>query len=249
MPSAQQVLDVARAEIGQGENPRGSNRTKYGRWFGFDGVAWCSMFACYVLNAAGAGNLVAGAKTAKGSAYSGDVLEHFRRQGRVSMSPQPGDLVVWDWPGVGTNNDHIGFVEVVYTGAQVGTIEGNSPGSGFSYDVVGRHVRDRYRSVRGYCHPAYSGATSAPPPRTPPPPAPKKDEDEMQMFVRGDQTPTVYLLSEKGLLNVKSAQALADLNYLGFGHSPLPAGTKVETNNGVKVLIVAQRLVDELLSA
>src|SRR5207247_270691 len=75
--TAQQVLDVARGQIGYREEPPGSNVTKYGAWFGVNPAPWCSMFVSWVMNTAGAGALVAGARTAKGAAYSGDMLEHF----------------------------------------------------------------------------------------------------------------------------------------------------------------------------
>jgi hypothetical protein len=159
--SVAQLLDVARREIGVTETPRGSNITKYGLWFGLSPAPWCSEFVCYVANAAGAIEYVAGARTARGSAYSGDVLELYRRRGRVDMTPRPGAFVIWDWPNAGTLNDHIGIVELVYANGNVGTIEGNSVGVGQVTDSVGRHVRHPTRSVRGYCHPPYAGAPVA----------------------------------------------------------------------------------------
>ena len=35
-----EIIRIAEKEIGQGEKPLNSNRTKYGKWFNFDGVAW-----------------------------------------------------------------------------------------------------------------------------------------------------------------------------------------------------------------
>jgi len=45
------ILEIASKEVGQGEVPLNSNKTKYGKWFGFDGVAWCGMFVswCYAM--------------------------------------------------------------------------------------------------------------------------------------------------------------------------------------------------------
>jgi hypothetical protein len=246
--SAAHLLDVARAEIGQGESPRGSNLTKYGAWFGVNPTAWCSMFVSWVANMAGAPELVAFRGHPKGSYYSGDILDLYAARGRVSMTPQVGDFVVWDWPGVGTQNDHIGIVEVLYSGGRIGTIEGNSPGSGYAYDVVGRHTRDAFRSVRGFCHPAYSGVAPTPSSAPLPPPPVAVQEVEMSLFVRGDAGPIVYELAEgRPPRNIKSPATLADLAFLGFGHSVIPAGTRVETINGVKVIVVAQRFIDELL--
>lgn len=39
--SAETVIAIARGELGKTENPPGSNRTKYGEAFGWDGVPWC----------------------------------------------------------------------------------------------------------------------------------------------------------------------------------------------------------------
>ena len=45
--TAEKVLAVARGELGNTESPAGSNRTKYGKWFGLDGYAWCMMFVMW----------------------------------------------------------------------------------------------------------------------------------------------------------------------------------------------------------
>ena len=42
--SAKKILDTALAELGYRESPFGSNRTKYGQWYGLDGQPWCVMF-------------------------------------------------------------------------------------------------------------------------------------------------------------------------------------------------------------
>ena len=44
MARVSDVLNIARGELGYTESPQGSNRTKYGRWFGRDGNPWCMMF-------------------------------------------------------------------------------------------------------------------------------------------------------------------------------------------------------------
>ena len=43
------VLQIAVGELGVMELPSGSNRTKYGSWYGLDGQPWCMMFVqwCY----------------------------------------------------------------------------------------------------------------------------------------------------------------------------------------------------------
>ena len=47
------VLAIAKAEIGYTETPADSNRTKYGRWFGMNGQPWCMMFIMWCFFEAG----------------------------------------------------------------------------------------------------------------------------------------------------------------------------------------------------
>lgn len=34
------IVSIAQSQIGTTEQPSGTNKTKYGKWFGLDGVAW-----------------------------------------------------------------------------------------------------------------------------------------------------------------------------------------------------------------
>lgn len=43
MPNADDVLALAASDDGYAETPAGSNRTKYGAWYGLDGNPWCAM--------------------------------------------------------------------------------------------------------------------------------------------------------------------------------------------------------------
>jgi hypothetical protein len=201
--AAAQLLDVARREIGVTEMPRGSNNTKYGAWEGVNPAAWCSSFVSWCANAAGAIELVAFPGHPRGSSYSGDILELYRSRGRVSMTPTPGDFVVWDWPNAGGLNDHIGIVELVYANGNVGTIEGNSVGIGEVTDSVGRHVRHPTRYVRGYCHPLYAGAPVMTKPVVVPPHPNPVPEVRMGMIVNRFEVPagrpdTAWVPAEAG---------------------------------------------------
>ena len=53
MATANEILAVARKELGVKESPAGSNRTKYGAWYGLDGQPWCMMFVQWVFDQAG----------------------------------------------------------------------------------------------------------------------------------------------------------------------------------------------------
>ena len=51
--SADKVIRVARSQKGRRERPPGSNRTKYGKAFGLDGVLWCGIFVWWVFDKCG----------------------------------------------------------------------------------------------------------------------------------------------------------------------------------------------------
>ena len=44
MSYSEEVLEIARAELGVQEYPAGSNKQKYGVWYGMNGVQWCMEF-------------------------------------------------------------------------------------------------------------------------------------------------------------------------------------------------------------
>jgi hypothetical protein len=47
------AFKLAESQIGTKEKPFGSNRTKYGEWYGFNGVAWCAIFVSWCLSHSG----------------------------------------------------------------------------------------------------------------------------------------------------------------------------------------------------
>ena len=53
MASAEAFVAAAAGELGNTESPAGSNRTKYGKWFGLDGYPWCMMFVQWCAGQAG----------------------------------------------------------------------------------------------------------------------------------------------------------------------------------------------------
>jgi cell wall-associated NlpC family hydrolase len=116
--SASQIVKVAESQIGTGENPEGSNCTKYGPC-----EEWCSLFAAWVWQHAGVP--LPGATATYG--YSGSLYTWNREHGgRVlppSATPAPGDLVFY---GTGPEaSDHVGIVSRVSRGGRITTIDGN----------------------------------------------------------------------------------------------------------------------------
>ena len=122
--TAEKVLAIARKELGSTESPAGSNRTKYGKWFGLDGQPWCMMFLMWVFHMAGALDLLP-ARTAS----CGALMRAAKAAGCwVTSGLRPGDVVIYDFPG-GAAADHCGIVERVTAGG-VAAIEGNTSQAG-----------------------------------------------------------------------------------------------------------------------
>jgi Putative peptidoglycan binding domain/CHAP domain len=148
LPSAAGVraLAVAVGEIGTKERPAGSNRTKYGRWFGVDGVRWCNIFVSYCF-AEGAGVVLCAGSHGdgmgpRGCAYVPTTLAWLRSQGYWlgRTTPLPGDVVIYDF---GAGPHHIGIVESNAGGGEFVAIEGNT-GHGDDADGGAVMRRERY---------------------------------------------------------------------------------------------------------
>ena len=148
--TAEKVLAVARGELGEKESPANSNRTKYGRWFGLDGYAWCMMFVMWVFAQVGALKLLP-----KRTASCGDLMRAAKAAGCwVTKDYRPGDVVIYDFPG-GAATDHCGIIEKVsLTGVTV--IEGNTSqaGSQSNGGMVCRKTRP-YSQIVGVVRPKY----------------------------------------------------------------------------------------------
>lgn len=143
--TAETVLGIARGELGNRESPAGSNRTKYGRWYGLDGQPWCMMFVMWVFSQAG---MPLPYKTASCSGLLNWYREN--RPESVKKAPAPGDIVIY-------NFGHTGIVEAVGRGA-ITAIEGNtSPGTAGSQDNGGQVCRKtrKARLVTAYIRPDY----------------------------------------------------------------------------------------------
>jgi hypothetical protein len=130
--AGRKALAEARRWIGTKEDPPGSNRTPFGRWFGLDGVPWCNIFVSFCF-ARGAGYTIAqgfvGAGcTSRGCAYVPTTEAWLRATGMWigRVEPLPGDIAVYNWDG--GPPDHIGIVESGRDGT-FRAIEGNSDGA------------------------------------------------------------------------------------------------------------------------
>ena len=122
MATADKLLTIAAGELGTVEAPAGSNRTKYGKWYGLDGEPWCMMFVQWCCHRAGV-------KLPARTASCGGLMRVAKQFGGwVTKDLQPGDVVIYDFPG-GADTDHCGIVEQV-TASGIVAIEGNTSEAG-----------------------------------------------------------------------------------------------------------------------
>lgn len=140
---ADNLLKIAAGELGTTESPSGSNRVKYGAWYGLDGNPWCMMFVQWCFDRAG---LALPCRTASCSALLAWYREH--QPERVVNDPKRGDIIIYHF-------GHTGIVES--TGrATVTAIEGNTSAGESGSQSNGGGVFRRVRSktlVKAYIRP------------------------------------------------------------------------------------------------
>ena len=117
------IVDIARGEIGNTEEPPDSNITKYSKWFGLSGVPWCAEFVSWVYYHAGFPLPNIGFK--KGFAGCQTAVAYFKKNNRVVNNPAEGDIVFFDWNGDG-RFDHTGIFVRKIDDIYFETVEGNT---------------------------------------------------------------------------------------------------------------------------
>lgn len=149
--SRSKILEVAKAELGECEQPPNSNKNKYGKWYGFNGYAWCAMYVSWVYDQAG--HPLGHIEDAKGYRSCQGGYRYWKGKGRLTTDPLPGDIVLFDWNGDG-HADHTGIFEKwVVPGVSFMAYEGNTA---FGNDSNGGMVMSRQRnaaSVRAFVNP------------------------------------------------------------------------------------------------
>lgn len=128
------ALEGATTWVGYAEQPDGSNNTIFGDWYGVNYQPWCAIFCtyCYEIEAGGSPSFVRGSNYAYVPYIVADARS--RRNGlSIPGSPEPGDLVCYDWGWDGTF-DHVGLFEG-WTGdspSEFSAIEGNTSPTNYS---------------------------------------------------------------------------------------------------------------------
>jgi len=142
------ITRIAEKEIGAGEKPLNSNKTKYGKWFGFDGVAWCGMFVswCYAF----AGFQLPKIGFSKGYAGCQTAVAYFKKTNQITTKPIEGDIVFFDWNADG-RYDHTGIFVKWIDDNTFEAIEGNTA---VGNDSNGGQVmkRKRNKNVAIFAH-------------------------------------------------------------------------------------------------
>jgi len=127
MNTAENLLDIASAELGTTEYPPGSNKVKYNTWYYGREVSgssypWCMAFVQWCFHQAGVDLPI---KTAS----CGALMRAAKKAGCwVASGFQPGDVVIYDFPG-GAATDHCGIIESADK-STVTAIEGNTSEKG-----------------------------------------------------------------------------------------------------------------------
>ncbi len=117
------IVAAARAELGQAEQPPGSNDSpriaQYRTATAGSGVGpWCNYFVSWLAKGAGA-PLGEQGQGFGAVAATWDWAQRIGRAKPPTSPPQPGDLIIWD-------GRHMGVVEQVLPDGRIQTIEGNS---------------------------------------------------------------------------------------------------------------------------
>lgn len=214
------LLNIAKKEVGYTESPPGSNRTKYGKWYGLDGNPWCMMFVMWCFQQLDALSILP-----MRSASCGQLMRKAQELG-VWVGPQniqPGDILIFDFPGNAVKTDHTGICEsVMQNGGNVCgaySIEGNT---GTGNDANGGAVMRRTRPVAhilGAVRPAWDKIAI-------PDPAPVHKVGNTVRFTGSTQ----HISSDKDAKAVKATPCTAKITYIkqGGGYPYHVVGSGVE---------------------
>ena len=170
MATSNELLNQARAWIGKKES-NGSHKEIIDVYNGHKPLArgykvkytdsWCATFISALAIKCNCTDII------PTEASCGKMIELFKNIGcwqeDGNVTPNPGDIIFYDWDKKDGWPEHVGIVESV-SGNQITVIEGNKS------DAVGRRtIAVGHASIRGYGVPKYSSNTTVTPTPTPQP--------------------------------------------------------------------------------
>ena len=197
------VRAQAASQIGyNGTGSLGLPHSKFGVWYGADPNPWCAMFVSWCFAAAGGALHI---ETPKGFAYCPSGAAYFKRAGRwhgPNITPQPGDLVFFDFDRIGEPH-HVGLVEAATGTSKITSIQGNTddPSIGRGGNCCRRKVHTN-RNVFGYGRPVYPNH---------PQPLPLAPGVTSYLVRAGD---TLSAIAKRLLGNAARYREIATLNHL-----------------------------------
>ena len=158
MATVNDILKIAKAEIGVKESPANSNNVKYNTWYygkSVNGSAYplCAAFVSWVFSQVDS-TLI------KKSVSCMDIGNWFKSNNQwKTNNPQPGDVVFFKFNTNSRWSNHIGLVESVNADGSINTIEGNTS---VSSDDNGGSVmrRTRKSNIVGYGVPKYDSKSN-----------------------------------------------------------------------------------------
>lgn len=115
----EEFLKIALAEVGYKET--GTNKTKYGEWYGQNGVAWCAIFIDWCADKVGVLNTLIPKYPGCGNFY-----KWYKNQGLITMKPKAGDIGFVKPTKPTATCSHV-FIVYEVNGNTITTIEGNYP--------------------------------------------------------------------------------------------------------------------------
>lgn len=197
MATANQLLTIARKQLGICENPPGSNNVRYNTWYYGREVMgsaypWCMAFVQWVF-------AQSGVKLPVRTASCGALMNAAKAAGCwVTAGFKPGDVVIYDFPG-GAATDHCGIVETELPDYGVQAVEGNTSQSGSQSNggmVCRKNRPGKY--IVGAVRPVFDK---------------EKEEDDMVIYktlndVPGWYKPAVQKVMDKGALKGTSGKEI-----------------------------------------
>lgn len=151
------LINCAKDEVGYTESPVGSNKTKYGKSYGVNGVPWCVQFVWWCFRQSNLSPLFyGGGKTASCGLLKTYAVNHNQW---ITSDYKRGDCVIFDFANTGSYTDHIGIVYDT-DNTFVYTIEGNTSSGETGSQDNGGCVALKRRSktlVHGAYRPLYKG--------------------------------------------------------------------------------------------
>lgn len=172
--TVEDIIALARTQVGVKEEPPGSNRVKYNTDYYGSPVSgeqypWCVVFIWWLFKELNASDLFCGGEK---TAWCNFVRDYAKQHNQwVTSGYRPGDLIMFNWNSDDVL-DHIGLVAEV-NGNALTVIEGNCN------DQVSVCTRSGITMVGAY-RPNYAGTNVKP--------APEKDEEKGRYTVKAGDT-------------------------------------------------------------